>query len=359
MSKRRLKRRLADALHQEGRAAEEASRADVRAMRLSLALEAIPHGVVVHDEEGRVVLRSRPPDGSPHALLGATLVDEAIEELSKECGADPVVRNLELYGPPMRELLLRAVPLCAGDQRLGTVAIVDDVSERRQLEAVRRDFVANVSHELRTPIGALALLGDALTGETDLEVVSRLAGRITAEADRAARMIEDLLDLSRIEANGVLSRGPVSVSNIVAAAADRVRPLADQRKVKLHTDAGLPGIDMPGDETQLVSAVANLIDNAVKYSDSGSSVRVRARLVQGHVDIAVRDRGIGIPARDLERIFERFYRVDRARSRETGDGPRPLSIVRHVATNHGGEVSVESREGEGSTFTLRFPAIAD
>jgi len=357
MRKTRLKRRLADALKGESRAVEECREAERRTARLRLALEAIPHALVVSDEDGEVILRSRPPTVPADSLLSSKLVESAVQEMVKDCGAtEPVLRTMAVRGPPARELALRAVPLCLGLQRLGTVAIVDDVSERRQLEAVRRDFVANVSHELRTPIGALALLGEALTGETDLLVVSRLALRITAEAERAARMIEDLLDLSRIEVDGAASRGPVSVTGFVAAAVERMRALAQQRDVKLVTvDSDIVGIDVPGDEVQLVSAVANLIENAVKYSDAGSSVRVRARMVEGWVEVAVRDRGIGIPARDLERIFERFYRVDRARSRETGGTGLGLSIVRHVVTNHGGEVSVESREGQGSTFTLRLP----
>jgi len=233
---------------------------------------------------------------------------------------------------------------------------VDDVSERRQLEAVRRDFVANVSHELRTPVGALALLGEALSGESDPEVVSRLARRITAEADRAARMIEDLLDLSRIEGGGPAPRRQVSVDMLVSAALERSRPVAELRRVHLQSShRRAPGAWLMGDEAQLVSAVANLVDNAVKYSDEGSSVRVSARMGDGCVDISVRDRGIGIPRKDLQRVFERFYRVDRARSRDTGGTGLGLSIVRHVATNHGGDVSVESAEGQGSTFTLHLP----
>lgn len=359
MRKRRLKRRLAEALAAEDRAVEESYRVARRAARLRLALEAVPYPLVVRDEEGVVVLRSQPqPDGGG-ASPGSNLVDAAVDELVKACtGSKAVTRSMELRGPPPLQLVLRAVPLLLGAERLGTVAMVDDVSERRQLEAVRRDFVANVSHELRTPIGALALLGEALAGETDLAVVSRLAERITAEADRAAKMIEDLLDLSRIEADGLASQGLVSVVALVLAAVERVRPIAQQRKVRLvASDDGAAGIDVPGAEAQLVSAVANLIDNAVKYSDPGASVKVRARVADDFVEIAVRDRGIGIPTRDLERIFERFYRVDRARSRGTGGTGLGLSIVRHVATNHGGEVTVESREGEGSTFTLRLPAI--
>ena len=357
MHKRRLKRRLAEALRSESRAVDESREAGRSAIRLRLALEAVPYTVVVHDEAGDVALHGRLTRGAASPTLSTKLVDAAIEELVEGCdGTEPRTRTLELRGPPARVLVLTAVPLRIGEQLFGTVAVVDDVSERRQLEEVRRDFAANVSHELRTPVGALALLAEALTGETDPGVVSRLAERMTAEADRATRMIEDLLDLSRIEADGAVSQGQVNVAAVVSAAAERVRSLARQRDVKLVTSHdAVVDTTVVGDEAQLVSAVANLIDNAVKYSDSGSSVKVRARLTGDIVEITVRDRGIGIPQKDLERIFERFYRVDRARSRETGGTGLGLSIVRHVITNHGGEVSVESREGEGSTFTLRFP----
>jgi len=224
------------------------------------------------------------------------------------------------------------------------------------LEAVRRDFVANVSHELRTPVGALALLGEALSGETDPIVVSRLAKRITAEADRAARMIEDLLDLSSIEAGGPMNRRRVSVGAVVSAAVERAQPSATLRSVRLVVSApSLHEAFVEGDEAQLVSAVANLVDNAAKYSHLDSAVDVSVDIKETDVEISVRDCGIGIPRDDLERIFERIYRVARARSRDTGGTGLGLSIVRHIATNHSGAVSVDSSEGQGSTSTLRLP----
>ena len=357
MRKRRLKRRLVQAVREERVAREDARRLGQEAVRLRLALEAVPQSLVVWDEQGGVVLRSLPePDPGP-PRSGDALIDAAVDELLQAgVASEPVTRTLELPGPPARQLVLRTLPLHHDEQLLGTVAVVDDVSERRQLEAVRRDFVANVSHELRTPVGALALLGEALTGESDPIVVSRLARRITTEADRAARMIEDLLDLSRIEAGGPPRQQEVSVDALVSAALERSRPGALLRDVRLDGTSVQPTRAwLMGDEAQLVSAVANLVDNAVKYSDAGSSVKVMARVGDGCVDITVRDRGIGIPTTALQRIFERFYRVDRARSRDTGGTGLGLSIVRHVATNHGGDVSVESAEGVGSTFTLHCP----
>jgi two-component system, OmpR family, sensor histidine kinase SenX3 len=234
--------------------------------------------------------------------------------------------------------------------------VVEDVSERRRLEAVRRDFVANVSHELKTPVAAVGLLAETMAGEDDPTTVRRLAERIQDEAFRVAKIIDDLLDLSRLEAEEAVRHEPVRVAEVVAAAAAQIEPAATLRSVRLEVVAAPRSWTVHGDRRQLVSALANLLENAVKYSDDGCAVEVRARTDGAAIEVSVRDTGIGIPSRDLGRIFERFYRVDRGRGRDTGGTGLGLSIVRHVASNHGGEVLVESVEGEGSTFTLRLPA---
>jgi two-component system sensor histidine kinase SenX3 len=232
---------------------------------------------------------------------------------------------------------------------------VEDVTERRRLESVRRDFVANISHELKTPVGALGLLAETLVTEDDPAVARRLAERMLTEAFRVGRTIDDLLELSRIEADEVASREDVAVRTIVGEAVDRVRGAADQRDIDIQVDPMPDRLGVVGDRRQLVSAIYNLLENAVKYSDPGTSVRVRTSTDGRMVGLSVEDHGIGIPRRDIERVFERFYRVDRARSRDTGGTGLGLAIVRHVANNHHGEVSVESDEGHGSTFTLRLP----
>jgi two-component system sensor histidine kinase SenX3 len=357
MRKQQLAERLAVVERRCAELEARARRVDAEAARLQEAIEALPHAIVVCDAEGHVVLRNRrnhDVDGGRHA---AALVERAVEEVvAAGGGVRPVTQTLELHGPPPRTLQITGTPIGRRDRPLGMVVLVDDVSELRRLESMRRDFVANVSHELRTPVGAMGVLAEALAEESDPEVMRRLATRITSEAERAGRLIDGLLDLSRIEAGGVHHRLDVDLRSVVLTAVERVGHLASQQQVDIRHRLGDVARVVAGDEHQLVSAVVNLLENAVKYSDEGSAVEIDTAAGDGWVDVVVRDHGIGIPARDLERIFERFYRVDRARSRTTGGTGLGLSIVRHVATNHGGDVLVESQEGLGSTFTLRLPA---
>ncbi|HET6954247.1 MAG TPA: ATP-binding protein [Acidimicrobiales bacterium] len=325
--------------------------------RLSWALGAIANGVVIFDERGEVVYRNDPAASFLAARHSDALVEEAITSMASDAlrgrGGE---RELELFGPPRRVLSVRAVPLAHADRPSGVLVVVEDTSERRRLENVRRDFVANISHELKTPVGALALLAETLLDEDDPDVTRRLAERLATEAFRVGNTIDDLLELSRLEVATGLAADTVSVAQFVADAAERVHGAAEQRGIEIDVVQPPSRLTVSGDRRQLVSAMTNLIDNAVKYSEPGSTVTVKARTDGQWVDVTVRDTGMGIPRRDLERIFERFYRVDRARSRETGGTGLGLAIVRHVASNHRGEVRVESREGVGSTFTLRLPA---
>ena len=343
----------------EEAAADAAHLEEERAMATLLAgaMGAIPQGVVICDDAGREVFRNQVAQAYVRGRHGEALVEQAIQEQlhALRAGAAPL-RTLDLYGPPRRVLLLSAVALQDGHRAPGALVRVDDVSDRRRLEAVRRDFVANITHELKTPVGALGLLADTITAEDDGAVVRRLAERMTEEAFRVSRVIDDLLDLSRIEAEESPRCEPVPVRLVVTEAVERVRPLAQTRGITLDVDELAGWHCVQGDQRQLVSAVANLLENACKYSDAGSSVEVRCRMEGGVAEVEVRDHGIGIPGRDLERVFERFYRVDPARSRETGGTGLGLAIVRHVVTNHKGEVRVASREGEGSVFTLRLPS---
>ena len=356
--------RVVDRTIQEG---GDAIRAE---SRLTRALAVIPQGVVVYDEDGRIAYRNEVAAGYLTARHGEALVEEAIASLAADAtetpgsfgsgpngdDGEPAARTVDLFGPPRRTLVLSALRLEDDEhRRIGALVVIDDVTDRRRLEAVRRDFVANISHELKTPVGALGLLAETLLAEDDPDVFRRLAERMVAEAFRVGRTIDDLLALTQIEADEVGMRDEVPVHLFIAEAVERVRPAAEQQGISIEVSEAPPRLVVVGDRRQLVSAMYNLLENAVKYSDQGSVVQVRARTDGRWIDLSVADHGIGIPRRDLERVFERFYRVDRARSRETGGTGLGLAIVRHVASNHAGAVRVESLEGEGSTFTLRLP----
>jgi two-component system sensor histidine kinase SenX3 len=467
-----------------GGAAQAVTESSSDAIRLRRSLDTLTQGVVLCDENGTVIYRN----GRANALmvsrhgdaLAAQAVTEVLEDAWHQGSAE---RTLDLYGPPRRTLQVRARQIDDGRRPLGVIALIEDVSERRRLEEIRRDFVANVSHELKTPMGALGLLAETLVSEPDPDVAQRLAGRIHNEAFRVSRIIDDLLDLSRIESEEAPPREPVLVNLVMADAIERVRATADQRGLEIVLHEPSPPVAVMGDRRQLVSAMHALLENAITYSYDNSKVvvtgtvqRTRPNLehpsmaasavttgegraweapatgempavptgdahalwseapeageaartgkagtvepvftpeildrsaasgeavatgaaatgttapsplvppLEGdatgtvpadtpvavapnwrieerdNVRLSVQDHGIGIPARDLDRIFERFYRVDHGRSRDTGGTGLGLSIVRHVANNHQGWVDVESREGEGSTFTLVLPIQAE
>jgi two-component system sensor histidine kinase SenX3 len=470
-------------------AAQAVTESSSDAIRLRRSLDTLTQGVVLCDESGTVIYRN----GRANALMvsrhGDALAAQAVTELLEGAWQEGAAeRTLDLYGPPRRTLQVRARQIDDGRRPLGVIALIEDVSERRRLEEIRRDFVANVSHELKTPMGALGLLAETLVSEPDPEVAQRLAGRIHNEAFRVSRIIDDLLDLSRIESEEAPPREPVLVNLVMADAIERVRATADQRGIEIVLHEPSPPVAVMGDRRQLVSAMHALLENAITYSYDNSKVAVSGMVqrVSSHpnvqpslhetgphqapresgngdeaggdagetstsagdaegtvepvftpgvldqdklpperpdqarpeqerpgqerpeqdqrsgqespvggpatasesavpepplteaetaaapaessssnanwrieerdsVRISVQDHGVGIPTRDLDRIFERFYRVDHGRSRDTGGTGLGLSIVRHVANNHQGWVDVESREGEGSTFSLVLP----
>jgi len=324
-------------------------------LRLTAALDDVPQGVVLVDADGSERLRNRAAGAYVGARHGEALVDQAIaEELRRARESGTCRRNLDLFGPPRRLLSITASPLAGG----GAVAVVDDVSERRRLDAIRRDFVANISHELKTPVGALGALAEAISVTDDADVAHRLAERMTGEAQRVGQIIDDLLSLSRIEAEDSPLSEQARIADVVQESVQRIQPIADARGITIDVEGIGSAHAVLGDPRQLVAAVSNLLENACSYSDDGTIVVVRSRVDGSWVELDVEDHGIGIPSTDLDRVFERFYRVDRARSRETGGTGLGLAIVRHVATNHRGEIRVQSTEGVGSTFTLRLPGGA-
>jgi two-component system sensor histidine kinase SenX3 len=394
-----------------GAATEAVAESSADAIRLRRSLDTLPQGLVLCDENGTVAYRNARANTLMTSRSGDALAAQAVTELLEDAWHEGTAeRTLDLYGPPRRTLTVRARLIDDGRRPLGVIAMIEDVSERRRLEEIRRDFVANVSHELKTPMGALGLLAETLVAEPDVEVAQRLASRIHTEAFRVSRIIDDLLDLSRIESEEAPPREPVLVNLVMAEAVERVRSTAEQRGIRIDLSEPEPPVAVLGDRRQLVSALHALLENAVTYSYDHSTVTVTAQVTRepgrgrdddleaggdeaageaadgagtegapAHsptavastprdpdapearevIQIAVADQGLGIPARDLDRIFERFYRVDHGRSRNTGGTGLGLSIVRHVANNHQGWVDVESREGEGSTFTLVLPVQAE
>jgi two-component system sensor histidine kinase SenX3 len=323
--------------------------------RLQEALDSLALAVLVVNETGEILERNIAAGAFIEARHSDALVGAVVNELLAEAIAGQLAeRTLELFGPPRRSVVVTTRPLGVEGARCA-VAIVEDVTERRRLEAVRTDFVANISHELKTPIGAIGLLAETLQAEDDPAVAERLAGRIQLESYRVGRTIEDLLELSRIEIDESRVAEAVEIGALVSEASDRLAPAAEQAGVTLSSIGVDLAVAIHCDRRQLVSAITNLIDNAIKYSDPGSQIEVIGEVTSDEVVLGVTDHGIGIPARDLDRVFERFYRVDQARSRQTGGTGLGLAIVRHVAANHSGTVDVESRLGEGSTFRLRLP----
>ncbi|MET0452903.1 MAG: ATP-binding protein [Mycobacterium sp.] len=252
------------------------------------------------------------------------------------------------------------VRLLSEDDRRFAVVFVDDQSEHARMEATRRDFVANVSHELKTPVGAMGVLAEALLASTDdPETVGRFAEMMVTESNRLANMVGELIELSRLQGAAPLpDLDAVDVDTVVSEALSRYKVAADNADIAITTDAPT-GYRVKGDEQLLVTAIANLVSNAIAYSPKGSPVSISRRRRGDNIEIAVTDRGIGIARDDQERVFERFFRVDTARSRATGGTGLGLAIVKHVAANHNGSIRLWSQPGTGSTFTLSIPAHPD
>jgi two-component system, OmpR family, sensor histidine kinase SenX3 len=282
----------------------------------------------------------------------------ALLELAGRVALDGQIREVELEvlrGRDTTQALYVSARVAPLTSEL-LLVLVEDRTHAHRVDEVRRDFVANVSHELKTPVGALLLLAEAVhDASDDPEAVRRFAQRMQAEGARLTRLVQEIIDLSRLQYDDpVDSPEPVVIDKVVAAALDRSRVDAEAKHIRLASGGDL-GLQVLGSEPQLVIALGNLVENAVAYSPDHTRVAVGVRRREDVVEISVTDQGIGIPEAEIDRIFERFYRVDPARSRATGGTGLGLSIVKHIAASHGGEVSVWSVQGTGSTFTLRLP----
>jgi len=311
---------------------------------------------------GEFVLQSSHGTTALSMVRDGRLISEPLVNLVRAVRRSGVYQEatIELPRGPVGEgthdLLVRVTP--AGHQGL-VVALIFDDSEIRRLDSIRRDFAANISHELKTPIGALSILSEAvLRASDDPDAVVKFASRMQIEAKRLSDLVQEIINLSRLQDDDPLKNAKVlNLTDVISEAIDSSRLNAEARNILIVFPETLTAFIL-GDRSQVEMAISNLIENAINYSPDGTKVAITLRAANGLAEISISDQGLGIPEKDLERIFERFYRVDPARSRATGGTGLGLSIVKHVVTNHGGDISVWSVEGAGSTFTVRFPLHA-
>ena len=321
-------------------------------------LAVLPSASIVVDPDGFVIQAS----ARAYALGLITRNSVAIKEIVamiERVVLDGETREQEMrvrrppLGRELLELQVRVADLAPGR----ILILIDDLAEDRRVDAVRRDFVANVSHELKTPVGALSVLAEAVqSASDDADQVRHFAERMQVEASRLGHLIQDIIDLSRLQSDDPLLHAQVvNIDDVVHRAIEDVRTVADKREIDIVVACD-PENFVYADFSQIQTALRNLLVNAIAYSSDGTSIAVYSRAFDAIVEITVKDQGVGIPTNDLVRIFERFYRVDPARSRVTGGTGLGLSIVKHVCQNHGGECTVWSEAGVGSSFTLRLPA---
>ncbi|MFP4072911.1 MAG: sensor histidine kinase [Actinomycetota bacterium] len=338
-----------------GRVGERLSDAERTTATLEVVLGALSQGTILFDGDDRVVYAN----DSARSMLGVVpdhlsgLAPLQFQEVVREAREthEHETRVLD-HGSPARRLRGVATPF-AGEERV--LLLVEDITEKDRTDAIRRDFVANASHELKTPVSTIIASSEALriALERGDESASGFAARIEGSARQLDRLVGDLLDLSRLERDRP-ELAPVRVDNLVRDEVERMRGEADSKEISL--DLATRAVTAMVSQRDVAIATRNLLDNAIRYTPEGGSVVVAVARDDGHALISVTDTGEGIPTRDVERVFERFYRVDSARSRATGGTGLGLSIVKHVAESHGGSVSVESELGAGSTFTIRLPA---
>ena len=308
-------------------------------------------------DSGEQVLKASAPAIAMGLVRDRRIAVRELAELVQQVRRDGQIRETEIVmqrapGTPPRHVSARVAPLSS---QL-VLALVEDRTREHRVESIRRDFVANVSHELKTPVGAIRLLSDAvIEAAEDPEAVQRFAGRMHTESERLARLVQQIIELSRLQGDDPLDEPiAVDVDDLLKRVLDENSTDANAGGITLVRD-GDEGLVLLGSREQVAVAIGNLVANAVAYSPEGSTVVVTAKGGESTVDLSVTDQGIGIPADEIDRIFERFYRVDPARHRSTGGTGLGLSIVKHVAASHGGDVRVWSVEGQGSTFTLTLP----
>jgi len=317
------------------------------------ALDLLPIGVVIVDAKLNRRLRNNAAAAMTGVRYVDILVDQAVDEMLEQIKtSNSGERVLEAVAGTTRFFKIRGQDM--DHQR--AIVTIEDITEKSRIDTVQTDFVANLSHELKTPIGAVAALADSLNGETETEVVWRLAERIVTESHRMSRIVDDLLDLSRVEFGGTDEWTEIDLGPVLVEVVSTNQHSAKRQGLGLSL-TGSAELMVRGDRSHLVSVFSNLVDNAIKYSEAGGIVLVESMIQGDEIVVNVTDHGIGIAERDQKRIFERFYRVDKARSRATGGTGLGLSIVRHIVLEHGGSIDVRSEEGIGSTFMVRLPRV--
>lgn len=333
--------------------------ASSESLRLEAALRETSDAVLIIEEAGSIAFANQMARSILHGptidvnkQLGQPDLDNLVARARRV--REVLAEDVTLWIPGARPARARAVPMADG----ATILLLSDLSESYRLDRVRRDFVANVSHELKTPVAGIRALAETAStalGADDLDTATRFVERLGVESARLAGLVSDLLDLSRVEAGADLTLTTIDIHLLLAEAADRARSVAEVKELELVIQRS--EVKLQADAAQLGMAIKNLVDNAVRYSEHGK-IELTADRRGASVAIAVADQGIGIPSDELSRIFERFYRVDKGRSRSSGGTGLGLAIVRHIAENHGGSVDVTSELGVGSTFTLVLPARA-
>ena len=341
-----------------GKKAEKVERSNLVAPSLVAALKALDRESIILDSSGYIRYETNKISLLNLAKDNKILSEELLalvrvvrrtgktQEGSIEVARGPI-------GEGKRDLQITAALI---DNEGSVLVIIDDEGEKQRIDAIRRDFITNISHELKTPIQALSLNSDALLEIKDEpDKVVLFANKIKTQTIRLNDLVKEIINLSKIQDSDPLDMAHnVEISNVIAEAVDQCEVLAEARKISINLD-GVQNAVVVGNREQLVMAVHNLVENAINYSSEGTNVVISSKLYDGLIEILVKDQGLGIAEENLDRIFERFYRVDPARSRATGGTGLGLSIVKHVITNHGGEVKVWSSMGVGSTFAIRLP----
>ncbi len=337
-----------------------ASESDDERARLAAGLEQAPIGILLTGDDGVVAYANDAAAQFMGARHGEAVAEARMREAIDQAILDrtPVSKEVELYTPSRRILSIGALPLDHGVRSLGAVVFLQDITEERRVDAMRRDFIANVSHELKTPLGAMAVLGETIASQRDDPVVlARLADRLGSEARRLSQLIGDILDLSQAEGHD-RPQSPVDLTDVVSNVIGEIASQAELEDVALDPSPPPEVAMIRGDRRQLHTMLTNLIENAIRHgrpAEGRHTVSIRTRVDTDSVTVEVADHGPGIPEAHLSRIFERFYRVDKGRSRDSGGTGLGLSIARHIARNHGGDITVESTVGRGTTFTVALP----